>query len=317
MREVEALAAGGTTEVTLLGQTVNSYHDGAARLRRPASRRRRGRRVSAGCGSRARTPPTSPPRVIEAMATTPAVCEHVHLPVQSGSDAVLRRMLRRYTRARYLEVVASAPVGHSRHHPLDRHHRRLPRRDRGAVRGDAHPRHRCRFRRRLYLQVLGPRGHAGRAPARPRAGRRGVGPARAAHRGGPRATPAGRTSARVGETARGAGRAPRAPRRPHARAAPAPTSSSCSTSRRPRPASTIPAGSPAPPAPPSPARSSRPHWRSCDPQPGRGARPGLVRFAAAALSGVLRLRRLPGRMPWCTRSIGFRRGTSSSLSRAR
>jgi tRNA-2-methylthio-N6-dimethylallyladenosine synthase len=45
------------------------------------------------------------PRVIEAMAETPAVCEHVHLPAQSGSDAVLRRMLRRYTRARYLEVV--------------------------------------------------------------------------------------------------------------------------------------------------------------------------------------------------------------------
>ena len=37
---------------------------------------------------------------------TPAVCEHVHLPVQSGSNAVLRRMLRRYTRERYLEVVA-------------------------------------------------------------------------------------------------------------------------------------------------------------------------------------------------------------------
>jgi tRNA-2-methylthio-N6-dimethylallyladenosine synthase len=44
--------------------------------------------------------------VIEAMATTPAVCEHVHLPAQSGSNAVLRRMLRRYTRARYLEVLA-------------------------------------------------------------------------------------------------------------------------------------------------------------------------------------------------------------------
>ncbi len=46
------------------------------------------------------------PRVIEAMATTPAVCEHVHLPVQSGSNAVLKRMLRRYTRERYLEVMA-------------------------------------------------------------------------------------------------------------------------------------------------------------------------------------------------------------------
>jgi tRNA-2-methylthio-N6-dimethylallyladenosine synthase len=38
------------------------------------------------------------------MASTPAVCEHVHLPVQSGSNAVLKRMLRRYTRERYLEV---------------------------------------------------------------------------------------------------------------------------------------------------------------------------------------------------------------------
>jgi tRNA-2-methylthio-N6-dimethylallyladenosine synthase len=40
------------------------------------------------------------------MATTPAVCEHVHLPVQSGSNAVLKRMLRRYTREQYLAVVA-------------------------------------------------------------------------------------------------------------------------------------------------------------------------------------------------------------------
>jgi tRNA-2-methylthio-N6-dimethylallyladenosine synthase len=106
VREVEALAAGGTTEVTLLGQTVNSYHDGRhdfADLLRA---------VGAVGGIR-RLRFTSPypteftERVIEAMASTPAVCEHVHLPVQSGSDAVLRRMLRRYTRARYLEVVAA------------------------------------------------------------------------------------------------------------------------------------------------------------------------------------------------------------------
>jgi tRNA-2-methylthio-N6-dimethylallyladenosine synthase len=104
--EVEALAAGGTTEVTLLGQTVNSYHDGQhdfADLLRA---------VGAVGGIR-RLRFTSPypteftERVIAAMASTPAVCEHVHLPVQSGSDAVLRRMLRRYTRARYLEVVAA------------------------------------------------------------------------------------------------------------------------------------------------------------------------------------------------------------------
>jgi tRNA-2-methylthio-N6-dimethylallyladenosine synthase len=105
VREVEGLAASGTTEVTLLGQTVNSYHDGRhdfADLLRAVG----------GVDGIHRLRFTSPyptdftPRVIEAMAAIPAVCEHVHLPVQSGSNAVLRRMLRRYTRERYLEVVA-------------------------------------------------------------------------------------------------------------------------------------------------------------------------------------------------------------------
>ena len=105
VREVGELAAGGTSEVTLLGQTVNSYHDGRhdfADLLRA---------IGAVDGIR-RVRFTSPyptdftDRVIEAMATTPAVCEHVHLPVQSGSNAVLRRMLRRYTREGYLEIVA-------------------------------------------------------------------------------------------------------------------------------------------------------------------------------------------------------------------
>ena len=105
VREVGALAAEGTSEVTLLGQTVNSYHDGShdfADLLRAVGTVDGIRRV------RFTSPyPTEfTPRVIEAMAATPAVCEHVHLPVQSGSNAVLRRMLRRYTRERYLEVVA-------------------------------------------------------------------------------------------------------------------------------------------------------------------------------------------------------------------
>jgi tRNA-2-methylthio-N6-dimethylallyladenosine synthase len=104
VREVAGLTARGTSEVTLLGQTVNSYHDGEhdfADLLRA---------VGAVDGVR-RIRFTSPyptdftGRVIEAMATTPAVCEHVHLPVQSGSNAVLKRMLRRYTREQYLDVV--------------------------------------------------------------------------------------------------------------------------------------------------------------------------------------------------------------------
>ena len=106
VREVERLAGAGTTEVTLLGQTVNSYDDGThdfADLLRA---------VGAVPGIR-RMRFTSPyptdfgERVVAAMAETPAVCEHVHLPVQSGSSRVLRRMLRRYDRDRYLAVVAA------------------------------------------------------------------------------------------------------------------------------------------------------------------------------------------------------------------
>jgi tRNA-2-methylthio-N6-dimethylallyladenosine synthase len=102
--ETSSLAASGTTEVTLLGQTVNSYHDGHhdfADLLRAVGEVDGIRRL------RFTSPyPTDfTPLVVEAMASTPAVCPHVHLPVQSGSNAVLRRMLRRYTRERYLEVV--------------------------------------------------------------------------------------------------------------------------------------------------------------------------------------------------------------------
>jgi tRNA-2-methylthio-N6-dimethylallyladenosine synthase len=105
VREVEGLAAGGGTEVTLLGQTVNSYHDGRhdfADLLRA---------VGAVDGIR-RVRFTSPhpndfsDRVVEAMATVPEVCEHVHLPAQSGSTRVLKRMLRRYNREGFLECVA-------------------------------------------------------------------------------------------------------------------------------------------------------------------------------------------------------------------
>ncbi|HEY8197878.1 MAG TPA: tRNA (N6-isopentenyl adenosine(37)-C2)-methylthiotransferase MiaB [Gemmatimonadales bacterium] len=103
-REVRDLVEQGTTEVTLLGQTVNSYYDGEhdfADLLRAVGSIDGLRRI------RFTSPyPTDfTPRVIEAIATTSAVCEHIHLPAQSGSNAVLRRMLRRYTRERYLEVV--------------------------------------------------------------------------------------------------------------------------------------------------------------------------------------------------------------------
>jgi tRNA-2-methylthio-N6-dimethylallyladenosine synthase len=105
VREVEATVAAGMTEVVLLGQTVNSYHDGEfdfADLLRAVGRVDGVRRIRF----------TSPypndftDRVIEAMAQVDAVCEHVHLPMQSGSSRVLKRMLRRYNREGYLESVA-------------------------------------------------------------------------------------------------------------------------------------------------------------------------------------------------------------------
>ena len=107
--EVTRLAATGTSEVTLLGQTVNSYHDGThdfADLLRAVGAVPDIRRV------RFTSPyPTDfTERVLAAMAETPSVCEHVHLPVQSGSSRVLKRMLRRYTRERYLEVVDALRV---------------------------------------------------------------------------------------------------------------------------------------------------------------------------------------------------------------
>lgn len=105
VREVRDLAAQGTTEVTLLGQTVNSWTDGTHEFGGLL------RTVGVVDGIR-RVRFTSPyptdftDQVIAAMAEVPSVCEHVHLPAQSGSDSCLKRMLRRYRRAEYLDVVA-------------------------------------------------------------------------------------------------------------------------------------------------------------------------------------------------------------------
>ena len=104
VRETEAVVANGLTEVVLLGQTVNSYNDGThdfADLLRAVGTVKGIRRLRF----------TSPhpndfsDRVMDAMTDVDAVCEHVHLPMQSGSTAVLKRMLRRYTRDEYLRCV--------------------------------------------------------------------------------------------------------------------------------------------------------------------------------------------------------------------
>jgi len=109
--EVDGLAGAGTVEVTLLGQNVNSYGRDLTR-RRPLFADLL-RAVGAVDGIR-RVRFTSPhpkdlrPETIDAMATTPAACEHLHLPLQAGSDRTLAAMHRGYTAERYLTRLAAA-----------------------------------------------------------------------------------------------------------------------------------------------------------------------------------------------------------------
>jgi tRNA-2-methylthio-N6-dimethylallyladenosine synthase len=109
--EVETLASQGTVEVTLLGQNVNSYGRDLTR-RRPLFADLL-RRVGDVDGVR-RVRYTSPhpkdlrPETVAAMAETPTVCEHLHLPLQSGSDRTLAAMHRGYTAERYLAKLAAA-----------------------------------------------------------------------------------------------------------------------------------------------------------------------------------------------------------------
>nr|MBA2599710.1 tRNA (N6-isopentenyl adenosine(37)-C2)-methylthiotransferase MiaB [Actinomycetota bacterium] len=105
--EVESLVADGVVEVTLLGQNVNSYGrdlDGTpmfSKLLRALDRVVGLERI------RFTSPHPKDFRAdsVAAMAECAAVCEHIHLPAQSGSDSCLKRMKRAYTRSSYLEKV--------------------------------------------------------------------------------------------------------------------------------------------------------------------------------------------------------------------
>jgi len=109
--EVQRLAADGVREVTLLGQNVNSYGRDLPRDESRVSFAELLARLDAVDGIE-RIRYTSPhpkdmrEEVIRAHADLAAVCEHIHLPLQSGSSAVLKRMRRTYTRERYLDRVA-------------------------------------------------------------------------------------------------------------------------------------------------------------------------------------------------------------------
>jgi tRNA-2-methylthio-N6-dimethylallyladenosine synthase len=107
LAEIEALVAEGVLEVTLLGQNVNAYGVGFGDRGAFAALLRACGRID----GLERVRFTSPhPRdfttdVIDAMAQTPNVCHALHMPLQSGSDAVLRAMRRSYRAQRYLAIV--------------------------------------------------------------------------------------------------------------------------------------------------------------------------------------------------------------------
>jgi tRNA-2-methylthio-N6-dimethylallyladenosine synthase len=110
LTEAEALAADGVREITLLGQNVNSYGRDLPSASRIGFAELLARVDAIEGIDRIRY--TSPhPKdmkedVIRAHAELPAVCEHIHLPLQSGSSAVLKKMRRTYDRQRYMDRVS-------------------------------------------------------------------------------------------------------------------------------------------------------------------------------------------------------------------
>jgi tRNA-2-methylthio-N6-dimethylallyladenosine synthase len=110
LAEVETLAREGVKEVTLLGQNVNSWgRDLAPELRTEFGELLRACDAVDGIERIRFTSPHPKdfrPPVIAAIAESRSVCEHVHLPLQSGSTRILKAMRRTYTRDRYLRLVS-------------------------------------------------------------------------------------------------------------------------------------------------------------------------------------------------------------------
>lgn len=107
LREIRTLADEGVREIELLGQNVNSY---GKNLEEPVSFAKLLYEVSKIEGIDRIRFMTSHPKdlsdeLIAAMRDCPKVCPHFHLPLQSGSDRILARMNRHYTKAQYLEIV--------------------------------------------------------------------------------------------------------------------------------------------------------------------------------------------------------------------
>ena len=107
IHEIEGLVADGVVEVMLLGQNVNSY---GKTLKEPITFAELLRRVEQIDGLERIRFMTSHPKdlsdeLIEVMKNSRKICQHLHLPVQSGSSRILKQMNRKYTKEQYLELV--------------------------------------------------------------------------------------------------------------------------------------------------------------------------------------------------------------------
>jgi tRNA-2-methylthio-N6-dimethylallyladenosine synthase len=110
LEEAELLVSRGVREITLLGQNVNSYGTTNPVAEQPVSFAELLKRTAAVLGLRRLRFTTSNPQdlsteLMRCFAALPKLCPHFHLPVQAGSNTVLQRMHRKYTRELYLEKV--------------------------------------------------------------------------------------------------------------------------------------------------------------------------------------------------------------------
>ena len=107
VNEIKGLVADGVVEIMLLGQNVNSYGVGLDEKVTFADLLRMVNDIEGLKRIRFMTPHPKDlsDDLIEAMATLPKVCHHMHLPLQSGSSQILKKMNRRYTKEHYLELV--------------------------------------------------------------------------------------------------------------------------------------------------------------------------------------------------------------------
>ena len=156
IREIEELVKNGVVEIMLLGQNVNSY---GKNLESPITFAELLRRVERIEGLKRIRFMTSHPKdlsdeLIEVMASSKKICRHLHLPLQSGSSEILKKMNRHYTKEQYLELAERIRKAVPDISLNDGYHRWISGRDGGRFRGDTGGCAESPLRQRIYLYLF-------------------------------------------------------------------------------------------------------------------------------------------------------------------